>query len=71
MGQLQTSIHWQIQIFGLNMKQLNITLDVTNTSEEIIGNFAFVLSNIIKEQYPEIKFTDKSWYVETVELKKE
>jgi len=53
------------------MKQLNITLDVTNTSEEIISNFAFILSNIIKEQYPEIKFTDKSWYVETVELKKE
>ena len=53
------------------MKQLNITLDVTNTPEEIIGNFAFILSNIIKEQYPEIKFTDKSWYVEEVKVEKE
>lgn len=48
------------------MKQLNITLDVTNTPEEIIGNFAFILSNLIKEKYPEIKFTDESWFVENV-----
>jgi hypothetical protein len=53
------------------MKQLNINLDVSNATEEIIDNFAFVLGNIIKEQYPEIKFTDKSWYVETVDLKKD
>lgn len=48
------------------MKRLNITLDVTNASDKIIDTFAFFLGNMIKEQYPEIKFTDKSWFVENV-----
>jgi|LakMenE01Jun11ns_1017448.scaffolds.fasta_scaffold7933566_2 hypothetical protein len=53
------------------MKVLNITLDVSNTSDQIVDNFVFILGKMITERYPEIKFTDKSWFVEEVELKKE
>ena len=53
------------------MKRLNITLDVTHATEKIVDNFVFILGKMITERYPEIKFTDKSWFVDEVELKKE